>query len=55
VRILVNPPIREQASPYIFPLGLGYIASVLTEAGRNKLLETVKPSISLENGVTVEV
>jgi len=27
--LLINPPIREWAKPNVFPLGLGYIASVL--------------------------
>jgi len=31
--LLVNPPIREWAKPNVFPLGLGYIASVLEEKG----------------------
>jgi radical SAM superfamily enzyme YgiQ (UPF0313 family) len=31
--LLVNPPIREWAKPNVFPLGLGYIASVLLEKG----------------------
>ncbi len=27
--LLINPTIREWAKPNVFPLGLGYIASVL--------------------------
>ena len=29
--LLINPLIREWAKPNVFPLGLGYIASVLRE------------------------
>lgn len=29
--LLINPPIREWAKPNVFPLGLGYIASVLLQ------------------------
>ncbi|MFA5369920.1 MAG: cobalamin-dependent protein [Candidatus Omnitrophota bacterium] len=31
--LLINPPIREWSKPNVFPLGLGYIASVLLEQG----------------------
>lgn len=31
--LLINPPIREWARPNVFPLGLGYIASVLRGDG----------------------
>ena len=31
--LLINPPIRENASPINFPIGLGIIASVLLESG----------------------
>ncbi|HLD82959.1 MAG TPA: radical SAM protein [Candidatus Omnitrophota bacterium] len=31
--LLINPPIREWAKPNVFPLGLGYIASVLLREG----------------------
>ncbi len=31
--LLINPPIREWAEPNCFPLGLGYIASVLLQEG----------------------
>lgn len=31
--LLVNPPIREWSKPNVFPLGLGYIASVLLKEG----------------------
>ncbi len=31
--LLINPPIREWAKPNVFPLGLGYIASVLIQEG----------------------
>lgn len=31
--LLINPPIREWAKPNCFPLGLGYIASVLLQEG----------------------
>ncbi|MBU2541481.1 MAG: B12-binding domain-containing radical SAM protein [Candidatus Omnitrophica bacterium] len=31
--LLINPPIREWARPNVLPLGLGYIASVLRNAG----------------------
>ena len=31
--LLINPPIREWAKPNVFPLGLGYIASVLMREG----------------------
>lgn len=33
--LLINPPIREWAKPNVLPLGLGYIASVLMEAGHD--------------------
>ena len=29
--LLINPPIREWSKPNVFPLGLGYIASVLLQ------------------------
>ncbi len=29
--LLINPPVREWAKPNVFPLGLGYIASVLLQ------------------------
>lgn len=31
--LLINPPIREWSKPNLFPLGLGYIASVLMREG----------------------
>ena len=31
--LLINPPIRENAKPINFPIGLGIIASVLLEQG----------------------
>ena len=31
--LLINPPIREWSKPNVFPLGLGYIASVLMQEG----------------------
>lgn len=31
--LLINPPIREWAKPNCFPMGLGYIAAVLLDAG----------------------
>jgi len=31
--LLINPPIREWAKPNCFPLGLGYIASILLQEG----------------------
>lgn len=31
--VLINPPIREWAKANCFPLGLGYIASVLLQEG----------------------
>lgn len=33
--LLINPPIREWAKPNVLPLGLGYIASVLRNAGHS--------------------
>jgi len=33
--LLINPPIREWAKPNCFPLGLGYIASVLRATGHS--------------------
>jgi len=33
--LLINPPVREWAKPNCFPLGLGYIASVLIEGGHD--------------------
>jgi hypothetical protein len=29
--LLINPPIREWSKPNVFPLGLGYIASILLQ------------------------
>ena len=31
--LIINPPIREWAKPNAFPLGLGYIASIMLESG----------------------
>lgn len=31
--LLINPPVREWSKPNVFPLGLGYIASVLLKSG----------------------
>ena len=31
--LLLNPPVREWAKPNCFPSGLGYLSSVLLEAG----------------------
>lgn len=31
--LLINPPIREWSKPNVFPLGLGYVASVLLQGG----------------------
>lgn len=31
--LLINPPIREWSKPNVFPLGLGYIASILIDEG----------------------
>jgi radical SAM superfamily enzyme YgiQ (UPF0313 family) len=31
--LLINPPIREWSKPNVFPLGLGYVASILLQAG----------------------
>lgn len=33
--LLINPPIREWSKPNVFPLGLGYIASVLLQGGHD--------------------
>lgn len=33
--LLINPPIREWAKPNVFPSGLGYIASVLSQNGHS--------------------
>jgi radical SAM superfamily enzyme YgiQ (UPF0313 family) len=33
--LLINPKVREWAAPNCFPLGLGYIAAVLREAGHS--------------------
>lgn len=33
--LLINPPIREWAKPNVLPLGLGYIASMLRNAGHD--------------------
>ncbi|MDD5503748.1 MAG: radical SAM protein [Candidatus Omnitrophica bacterium] len=33
--LLINPPIREWSKPNVFPLGLGYIASVLLKDGHD--------------------
>jgi anaerobic magnesium-protoporphyrin IX monomethyl ester cyclase len=33
--LLINPPIREWAKPNVFPLGLGYIASMLSNSGHD--------------------
>lgn len=33
--LLINPPVREWAKPNIVPLGLGYIAAVLRQAGHD--------------------
>jgi radical SAM superfamily enzyme YgiQ (UPF0313 family) len=33
--LLINPPIREWAKPNVYPVGLGYIASVTRDAGHD--------------------
>ena len=33
--LLINPPIREWAKPNCMPLGLGYIAATLRNAGHS--------------------
>ena len=33
--LLINPPIREWAKPNVFPSGLGYIVSVLSQNGHS--------------------
>lgn len=33
--MIINPPIREWAKPNVFPIGLGYIASVARDAGHD--------------------
>ncbi len=33
--LLINPPIREWSKPNVFPLGLGYIASMLSNSGHD--------------------
>ncbi|MBI5694775.1 MAG: B12-binding domain-containing radical SAM protein [Nitrospirae bacterium] len=50
--LLVNPPIRTWAKPNVFPLGLGYLAAVLLNAGHEvEVLDLNVDRMSFEDAV----
>ena len=52
--LLINPPIREWSKPNVFPLGLGYIASVLKESGYRVGLYTSPHMVSFTERIQID-